>query len=303
MGQGGRHWLKPVPGETLTVTAPGQVVRSVIHGQPVQFFIANPRDTIQKVHATGQFYEAEELEIIRQWCPPGAVFCDIGSNVGNHAIYALKFLHAARVILCEPNPAAIEILLTNLGLNGLLRRCDTSRLGYGVSDHDADGMTIRASRRNLGGGKIEPVEDGHIAAGGISLRRADGLLADVTPDFVKIDVEGMEMSVLQGLSGLLERCRPIFFIEVDRANRVLFQQWVRDNGYVVRARYRRYRTNENFLIVPQPRREASIEASLAEPPQAATRAKALVPVAPPPIARNPSTAATWHRPASHRAPP
>lgn len=271
MGQGGRRRLEPVAGETLTITAPGQVVRSVIHGQPVHFFISNPRDSIQKVHATGQFYEMEELEIIRKWCPPGAVFCDIGSNVGNHAIYALKFLHASRVILCEPNPIAIQILLTNLGLNGLLDRCDTSRLGYGVSDRNEGGMVIKAEPRNLGGGKIQKSEEEETGEGGITLRRGDELLADVTPDFVKIDVEGMEMSVLEGLAGMLARCRPVFFVEVENANREAFEKWMQENGYATRARFRRYRANENFLIVPQRRREApSAEASPMETQQAAS---------------------------------
>ena len=282
MAQGGRHRLEPVASERLTITAPGQVVRSVIHGQAVQFFIADPRDTIQKVQATGQFYEAEELEIIRQWCPPGAIFLDIGANVGNHAIYALKFLHAARVALCEPNPLAIEILLANLGLNGLLDRCDTTRLGYGLAEHDEDGLMIKARRRNLGGGKIQQVEDGNTEGGSISLRRGDDLLADVTPDFVKIDVEGMEMSVLSGLSGLVERSRPVFFVEVDDGNRTAFRQWVDDNGYATRARFRRGRGNENYLIVPHRRRDT--------PPMAAPAEEAAQPTPPEPTPVPPSTA-------------
>lgn len=289
MRHGGRHSLEPIKGETLTITAPGQVVRSVIHGQPVQFFIANPRDTIQKVHATGQFYEAEELEIIRQWCPPGAVFLDIGSNVGNHAIYALTFLHAARVILCEPNPLAIDILLTNLGLNGLLARCDTTRLGYGLAERNEGGLMIKARRRNLGGGKIQQAEEGDSESGSISLRRGDELLADVTPNFIKIDVEGMEMSVLAGLSGMLERCRPIFFVEVDNGNRADFLRWVEDNNYAARARFRRYRGNENFLIVPRPPRSIPTEAVPEAQPETAVQ-PAPPPAEPMPAAQKPAAA-------------
>ena len=253
--------VAPVASEALTVTALGQVVRSMIHGQPIQFFVANPRDSIQRVHATGQFYETEELDIIRRWCPPGATFCDIGSNVGNHSLYALKFMHAARVILFEPNPDAIAILLTNLGLNGVLDRCDTTKLGYGLSDRNEGGKTIQASARNLGGGRIMDADG---SEGSITLRRGDDLLADITPDFIKIDVEGMEMSVLSGLSGTVARCRPTFFVEVDNVNRDAFLQWVETNSYAVRARFRRYRANENFLIVP--RRTRSAEATPASEP-------------------------------------
>ncbi|MEN9408562.1 MAG: hypothetical protein RL216_536 [Pseudomonadota bacterium] len=180
---------------------------------------------------------------------PGATFCDIGSNVGNQAIYALKFLHAARVILFEPNPDAIAILLTNLGLNGLLHRCETAHLGLGLSDHSADGKSMAVSDRNLGGGHI--IDAAEPAGGGISLRRGDDLLADSSPDFLKIDVEGMEMSVLAGLSGLITRCRPTIFIEVDNKNRDAFLQWMTDNHYAARTTFRRYRTNENFLLIPR----------------------------------------------------
>ena len=264
MGQRNRRKVEAVTNAALTVTPPGQVVRSVIHGQPVQFFIANPRDEIQRVHATGRFYEEAELEIIRKWCPPGAVFLDIGSNVGNHAIYAAKFLHASHVVLCEPNPVAIEILMANLGLNGVLDRCDTSKLGFGISDRDDDGLVIRAHHRNLGGGRIEPSGDDDGEGGGICVRRGDDLLADVTPDFVKIDVEGMEVAVLAGLSGLLERSRPTIFIEVDNQNRQAFFDWLKENSYTVRARHRRYRANENFLItsdVPRSRPDATTSAA------------------------------------------
>lgn len=246
--------VAPLSTDTLTVSPTGQVVRSIIHGQPVQFFIANPRDTIQRVHATGQFYEPEELDIIRRWCPPGTTFCDIGSNVGNHAIYALKFLHAARVILFEPNPDAIAILLTNLGLNGLLPRCETAYLGLGLSDHTAEGKSMSVSGRNLGGGHIIDADDA--AEGGIALRRGDDLLAGESPGFLKIDVEGMEMAVLAGLSGLIARCRPTIFIEVDNKNRDAFLLWVADNQYAAKASFRRYRANENFLLTPRRMRMA-----------------------------------------------
>ena len=240
--------INSVTSPSLTITAPGQVVRTVISGQAVQFFITNPRDTIQKYHARGEFYEAEELEIIRKWCPPGAVFCDIGANIGNHSLYALKFLHPAKLVLFEPNPEVIRILLTNLGLNGVLDRCDISNLGIGLADVPSENRAISAPRRNLGAGRIVGTDQ---AEGSISLRRGDDILQDIAPTFIKVDVEGMEMAVFAGLGQTITRHRPTIFVEVDRANHAAFLDWVTANEYVVKARYRRYRTNENFLIVPR----------------------------------------------------
>jgi FkbM family methyltransferase len=37
----------------------------------------------------------------------------------------------------------------------------------------------------------------------------------LSPDFVKIDVEGFEIEVLRGMTATIERCKPVFMIEFD----------------------------------------------------------------------------------------
>jgi FkbM family methyltransferase len=244
-------------GEDVSISPLGQVVRAVIWGQPVYFTITHVRDSIQRHHLTGSFYEPEELEIIRQFCPPGSVYCDIGANIGNHVLFALKFLHVEKAILFEPNPKAIEILLSNLALNGLTARCDLRHLGLGLSDHAQDGLGIEAPNRNLGGGRM--VE----GAGELRVIPGDLALADTHVDFIKIDVEGMEMKALGGLAQTIARCRPRIFIELDRANKDAFVEWIKANHYEIRARFRRYRVNENFLLVPRALPEAVAETAAA----------------------------------------
>ncbi len=242
----------------------GQVVRAVIWGEPVYFTITRPRDVIQRHHRAGEFYEMEELEIIRRWCPPSAVFCDIGTNIGNHSLFVLKYLRPAKVICFEPNPEAIRVLTSNLGLNGFLDdpRCDLTRLGFGLSDHDEDGLAIDAPAANLGAGRLVAQGEGKKGAKGkeaavgdagpgLSIRKGDDLLAGEVPSFLKIDVEGMELQVLAGLAKIIETHRPTIFVEVDIENRAGFKEWLAANRYVAKETFRRYRRNENFLIVPR----------------------------------------------------
>lgn len=238
-------------GQGVYTTPRAQVVRSSIWGQPVFFTVTNPKDAIQRSHRQGQFYEAEELELIRQHCPPGATFVDVGANIGNHTLFALKFLHAARAILFEPNPTAIEVLVSNLTLNGVIERCDLRHLGKGLSDRAADGLQMQVPDGNLGGGRMV-AGDG----GGLSVIPGDQVLADVQVDFLKMDVEGMEMQALAGLRDTIARCRPLMFIEVDRANRDAFAEWMASVDYAPRARHKRYRLSENFLIGPKAGRPA-----------------------------------------------
>jgi FkbM family methyltransferase len=235
----------PYLSESLVISPAGQVVRAMIEDRPVYFFLSNRRDVIQKQHLAGRFYETEELEIIRAHCQKEAVFVDVGANIGNHTLFALMILGAKQVIPFEPNPAAITVLVSNLGLNGLVGRCDLSHLGLGLSDHSEEGLAIEVSKphRNLGGGRI-------VKGGDLKLIRGDDALAGAHVDFIKIDVESMEMQVLAGLVETLARCRPKIFVEVDDANRDAFFAWIDSNRYEIAASFKRYRVNENFLLQP-----------------------------------------------------
>lgn len=241
-----KHAVTPIATEALAISVAGQVVRAVIDGQPVFFTLTNTRDVIQKEHIAGRFYEPEELEIIRKHCPKNAVFVDIGANIGNHSLFALKMLGIKKLIPFEPSPVAIGVLTSNLALNGELSRCDLSHLGFGLSDRVQAGLTMEYDqpKTNLGGGRL-------IEGGELQVIPGDQALANETVDFIKIDVEGMEIAVLGGLAETIARCRPVFFIEVDDVNNAAFMAWVAANDYEVAATYRRYKVNENFLLKPK----------------------------------------------------
>jgi FkbM family methyltransferase len=226
------------------VSPMAQVVRTSVHGEPVFFTVVNRRDEIQKYHLTGAFYEPEELAIIARHFPIGGAFLDIGTNIGNHTLYVAKFLHAARIVCIEPNPAAIAVLESNIMLNGIQKIVDGQHLGIGLSDHASENASMRVPAKNLGGSRV--IE----GAGDIRLARADVLLAGQSFDLIKIDVEGMELMVLAGMEGLLKAQTPKMFVEVDNANADGFQAWVAKAGYQVIERFQRYPTNVNYLIGP-----------------------------------------------------
>jgi Methyltransferase FkbM domain len=52
-------------------------------------------------------------------------------------------------------------------------------------------------------------------------------------DLIKIDVEGMELEVLDGVAKTVERCHPIMLIEKIKADATQLRQWLEARGYVV----------------------------------------------------------------------
>ncbi|ABF63977.1 Methyltransferase FkbM [Ruegeria sp. TM1040] len=217
---------------------------SEIHGRRMVFSVDMQRDPIQRSHREGHFYEEEELSVIKSLFPLGGTFVDIGANVGNHGLYAAAFLSAARVIPFEPNPKALKLLLANISANGLAPKYDLSHLGKGLGDAPRAGFGMEARDRNLGAAKMLAGE------GDIEITTGDLALQDEQVDFIKIDVEGMEILVLSGLQDTIKRCRPALLVEVDRENDAAFHALIEQMGYGVFDTLQRYNRNKNYVIKP-----------------------------------------------------
>ncbi|KIC49195.1 methyltransferase [Tateyamaria sp. ANG-S1] len=202
-------------------------------------------DPIQRKHRKGSFYELAELTAMEETFPDGGTFVDIGANVGNHTLFAAAFLNAARVIPIEPNPLAYRLLIQNVLLNRLDDIVDLSHLGVGLSDSADSGYAVQKRTRNLGAAQLTKTGKGRLA-----VHPADDLLKEETPDFIKIDVEGMELKVLNGLKETATRCKPSLLVEVDLENDTAFHGWCKDMGYAVASSTQRYRKNRNYMLKP-----------------------------------------------------
>jgi len=141
-----------------------------------------------------------------------AVFWDIGANVGGVALPLLRRCKNLTAVLFEPSPSVCGRLMHNLQLN---------------PDLAARATVISAALSDTTGwaeffpsGHVENSGIGGLASAGNRLRvglkvaccRADALPEDIPrPDIVKIDVEGFELEVLQGMGRLLKSRPSVLF--------------------------------------------------------------------------------------------
>lgn len=224
-------------------------------GRDVVFWVENEADLIQREHRRGKFYETEELQIIHNYAGSSKVFYDIGSNVGNHLVYIGKVLGAELIVPFEANPVAIRILRKNIAANGLDGAVDTRMLGFGIGAGDEVRQIFSRHANNLGAARLKKYKPQQLEENGffekVEIRAMDSLDLARRPDFVKIDVEGMEMDVLAGMSACIKYSRPMMFIEVSTHNTEKFLHWIEQNKYRTAETFTRYESSINYMIGAQ----------------------------------------------------
>jgi FkbM family methyltransferase len=152
-----------------------------------------------------------ELLFLDKIVPPDALTVDVGANRG---LYTRQLARLSRGVLAfEP---ATEMA-------ALLRRTSAANVTVheiALSDRDGEAQLFTPQSEDGLVHGLASLEHQHEEAGQrivssqVPIARMDTIVKrDVA--FVKIDVEGHEMSVLNGATGLIARCQPIFLVEAE----------------------------------------------------------------------------------------
>ena len=148
--------------------------------------------------------------------PEDCVLWDIGANVGLYTVYA-ALRRKCHVVAFEPSVFNLELLTRNLHLNGLHQQVTLFPLA--LSDKMGSNL-LRMTSTEWGGalstfGK-DVGWDGQsvreifsFPTYGLTMDQALGLLCLPAPDFIKMDVDGIEHFLIQGGSKVLKEVQGI----------------------------------------------------------------------------------------------
>lgn len=146
-------------------------------------------------------WEPGETALLLGWLAPGMTFVDIGAHVGYYSVLAARRVSPGGLVYAfEPSPRNYELLLANVWRNGLT---NVVCFPWAVSDHMGF-LDLFLDERNTGDNRI--FQDGR--GPGVSVRAvALDALPSIRPpiDVVKIDVQGSEEAVIDGMKHLLSR--------------------------------------------------------------------------------------------------
>jgi FkbM family methyltransferase len=138
---------------------------------------------------------------------PGGCFVDVGANLGYYTIKVGGIVGAhGRVFAFEPNPAVFEILKENVTLNALGASVSVFNAAAGAGPGH---LEFGFEPSHPGGGSVYPpghTPPAHTSASSVPIVSIDDSLpGDCVVDLIKIDVEGFEPMVFDGMARTLAR--------------------------------------------------------------------------------------------------
>jgi FkbM family methyltransferase len=166
----------------------------------------------------------EEEDFLLNLKLDGQTIFDVGGDQGIYTLFfASRVGEKGKVVTFEPNPESHRRIVTNVELNQF-RNVDVRHLGLGAKKGKLTfvfpaGEPARGSAD--AGIQAQILQEKDAQTIEIDINSLDSEIREAglpEPDLVKIDVEGLEIDVLRGMTETLAKRRPNLFIEVHGAD-------------------------------------------------------------------------------------
>lgn len=190
-------------------------------------------------------WEPEMQDIFLRYIKPGQVIYDLGAHQGFLSAVAGKITgDTGKVYSFEPFPYNYNFLSENVHLNKLRNvkafqaavSDKAGKLAFSNSIHDTANTYLKQSPE---------FKDNLLEVRAVSLDELIESKEIEPPDFIKIDVEGAELDVLQGAQKLFSSHSPVVYLETHNVHNAGVDEqclkWLESQGY---------QTQETIAIKP-----------------------------------------------------
>lgn len=176
---------------------------------------------------------------------------DVGAHLGGYTIRAAKKVgRSGRVVAVEPNPDSARILELVLGINGLDNVVVVRSAAWNAGTTLEFTVTPAASSGSHVRGMLPPHATEDLQWITVPAKKLDDLLLSLEidrVDWLKIDVEGAEIEVLEGALETLRRTLNVI-VEVFPKNLPRTEQILRASGFALRGLGRYYEDAVHYIF-------------------------------------------------------
>ncbi|MEK3901866.1 MULTISPECIES: FkbM family methyltransferase [unclassified Paenibacillus] len=208
------HYLKETDIARIEIIDGSVIMVTRQHGFKL---LCNPQDqrTVPIEILNFGAYEQEELECIFNLLTSTSVILDIGANCGYYSLHLARHYPLSKVYAFEPIPATFENLQKNLDLNHV---SNVTAYNIGLSDKSGT-LPVYFYKQGSGNSSLQNLSGGEeVMQVDCEFRTLDSYIEQIPEqiDFIKCDVEGAELLVLEGGLDMISKHKPILLFELLR---------------------------------------------------------------------------------------
>ena len=207
-------------------------------------------------HTEGKKWWQSESDLMSPYVHPGDVALDVGANLGFMSGILSNLTGATgQVYSFEPSPQTYTKLLETVRVNNY-SNVTTYNMGCGLSEQT---MTLYCPQTS-GNASLHPsaaMQKLDLKQQTVRVIKLDDFLAQKLDrlNFIKIDTEGFELEVLSGAVELIQRFKPVIYIELGSLYPASSEKAVsllRDLGYTFDREpgIEESSSGENFFALP-----------------------------------------------------
>jgi FkbM family methyltransferase len=183
-----------------------------IHSRGAIFYVAEQDQLAQRIAHTG-VWEPHLYDFAEQILKANSNVIDLGANFGYHTVGLARMIPDGQVFAFEPLSFCFSQLQMNVLANSL-RNVTTFKMA--VTDKTGALIEMDPLEATMNAQGMVNIGNTAIGSGGdftFAVRLDDMNLPKI--DFLKVDIQGAELAALTGMSKLISKDRPAFFIEIE----------------------------------------------------------------------------------------
>ena len=160
-----------------------------------------------------------ELELIYKNFKNGNDFIDVGSSFGTYSLFVSKFFPKSNIFSFEPNKEYFEIQKKNIKINNFKNINLFQKACFNAN-------SLLSFKNSGGGSHLVIKKDKHPKVNTVVLDKFIKKKNNI--GYVKIDVEGAEFRVIEGLKKIISTSRPLVQVELSYSFLKRFQNSITD---------------------------------------------------------------------------
>ncbi len=204
------------------------------------------------IYWTG-FHELREIMFLHRFLKPNMVFVDIGANLGEYTLFAAKRLLHGKVLAYEPAKKMYQVLTENISLNHF-KNIITFQVGLSNEVASLPLYNAVSGNANEGLSTLYPSNTSTEVTEYISLQVFDDEFEKLNLtrlDFIKMDIEGAELSALRGSENVLKKFKPLVLVEINESSYHAAGYTIEDiSSYFNQLGYKPYSISKDGALNP-----------------------------------------------------